>query len=371
VGETVAAAVLVERLTALDLSVLLTTGTVTGAQVAERRLPAGALHQYAPIDTPGAVGRFLRHWRPDLALFAESELWPTTLSALAARALPLVVFNARMSERSFRGWRMFAPVARALMSRVDLCLAQTDADAARLATLGARSVSVCGNLKFDVPAPPADEEAVALLSRQIGDRFVFLAASTHPGEESAVLAAHADLVGRGARLVTIIAPRHPERGAALANETATVGLAVSRRSCGEAVTDGTSIYLADTIGEMGIWYRLADAAFLGGSIVLHGGQNPIEAAKLGAPILHGPHVRNFAEVYDAFAASCAALPVHDAASLANAVQGLMQDGGERERMAGAARSCAEGLTGALERTLVALGPYISGLVDDLTVAASA
>lgn len=371
VGETVAAAVLAERLTALHLSVLLTTGTVTGAQVAERRLPAGAVHQFAPLDTPGAVGRFLRHWRPDLALFAESELWPTTLSALATRELPLVVFNARMSERSYRAWRLLAPVARALMSRVDLCLAQSEADASRLSALGARRVAVCGNLKFDVPAPPADEATVAALRAKVEGRFVLLAASTHPGEEAAVLAAHAELARRGVRLLTILAPRHPERGAALAAEMAAGGLAFGLRSRGDAFDPATSIYLADTIGEMGVWYRLADCAFLGGSLVARGGQNPIEAAKLGAPILHGPHVQNFVDVYDAFAAAEAARPVADAAALADILERLAQDERERQRLAAAAVVCAGQLTGALDRTLGALGPYLSGLSDARHAAARA
>ena len=371
VGETVAALPLIGRLLDLGPSLLLTTGTVTAAQVAALRLPGQAIHQFVPVDTPGAINRFLDHWRPDLALFAESELWPTTLRALRRRRLPLAVINARISERSFRTWRALAPFARALMGRIDLCLAQSAGDGARLRSLGARDVIVCGNLKFDAPPPPADPVALKSLQNAAGSRPVLLAASTHPGEETAVIAAHKELASRGLPLITIMAPRHPERGDALAAEIVAAGLAVSRRSLGESIGPRTGIYLADTIGEMGLWYRLADVAFLGGSLVPHGGQNPIEPAKLGVPVLHGPHVRNFREVYAALAAVGGVMAVPDAQCFGAAVARLMQSQVERQRMAREARACVERSTGALNRTMEALEPHLARLTHRDEAAARA
>jgi 3-deoxy-D-manno-octulosonic-acid transferase len=263
-----------------------------------------------------------------------------------------------MSERSFRSWHALRPVARALMACIDLCLAQSLTDAQRLRGLGVSRVVVCGNLKFDVPPLPADAAAVELLRRQIGDRPVFLAASTHPGEEAPAIATHREIVRSNARLLTIVAPRHPERGEALAAEVAAAGLKAARRSRGDSIADETHVYVADTIGEMGLWYRLADVAFLGGSLVAHGGQNPIEPAMLGVPVLHGEHVWNFRDVYASFGEAKATVRVRDGAELAAAVRRLFEDAHERERLAREAHACVERFTGALDRTLRALDPYL-------------
>jgi 3-deoxy-D-manno-octulosonic-acid transferase len=359
VGETVAALPLIGPLAERGPAILLTTGTVTAAQVAAVRLPVGAIHQFVPLDTPAAVRRFLDHWRPDLALFVESELWPTTLQALHRRRLPLVVVNAKMSDRSFRAWHRALPIARRLMTRIDLCLVQSLADAERLRTLGAARVAVCGNLKFDVPPPPAKAEIVEALRQQIRGRPVLLAASTHPGEETAVVAAHREVARGGAKPLTILAPRHPERGEALATEIAASGLTVARRSKGEAAGDDTDICLADTIGEMGLWYRLADIAFLGGSLTASGGHNPIEPAMLGVPVLSGEHVWNFRDLYGALAEAKAVVMVRDSAELAAAARRLIENPDERDRLAREARACVERFTGALDRTLQALEPYLA------------
>jgi 3-deoxy-D-manno-octulosonic-acid transferase len=358
VGETVTSLPLVNRLAKRGVSVLLTTGTVTAAQVAANRLPPSAIHQYVPIDTPGSIARFLDFWRPGLVLFAESELWPTMLTEIRRRGVPLVLINARMSERSFRSWRRLAPLARSVMDRLELCLAQSPSDAERLRALGAPRVVVSGNLKFDVPAPPADESAVAAMRAAVAGRFVFVAASTHAGEETPVIAAHAEVARAGRRLLTILAPRHPERGDALAAEIAH-GRAPHRPTLSCATYRGRNdIYLADTIGEMGLWYRLADVAFLGGSMVPRGGQNPIEPAKLQVPVLHGSHVGNFRDVYAALATARAATQVEDSASLSAAIKRLMADPTEREHLGRQGQACVERLSGALDRTLDALEPYI-------------
>lgn len=362
IGETVAALALIEVLTDRGLSIVLTTNALAAAQVAETRLPPGAVHQYAPIDTPGSIDRFLDHWRPGLVLFAESELWPTTLRCLERRGLPLVMVSGRMSERSFRSWRRIEPLARAVLGRVASCLTQSAADADRLQALGAGSVEICGNLKYDVAPPPADESAVGELRARIGDRFVLLGASTRPGEEVAVLAAHAAVAAGGTKLLTILAPRHAWRGEPLAAEIAVAGLRGKRRSQGDVIDPDTEIYLADTTGEMGLWYRVADVAFLGGSMAPRGGQNPIEAAKLRIPVLHGPHVANFRDVYAALRSADAATCVDDGDSLAAAVMLLCQDAGERERLASRAFDCVQRGSGALDRTVTALEPYLARLI---------
>ena len=361
VGETNAVLPLIGRLSGEGIAVLLTTGTVTSAEIAGRRLGGGAIHQFAPIDVLPAVERFLRHWRPDLAIFAESELWPAAMQALDRLAIPLVLVNGRVSERSFRRWRPVAPLAAALMGKIDCCLVQTAADAARLEVLGAAEVIVCGNLKFDVPPPPADANGLAVLREEVGGRLVLLAASTHPGEEATALHVQAEAAKAGLAVLTILAPRHPGRGPELEAEVAAAGLAAARRSRGEPIGPATAVYIADSIGEMGLWYRLADLVILGGSLARRGGQNPIEAAKLGVPILHGPHVGNFSDVYAALAEAGAAKACADRHELAVAAVALLGNPAERARLAREAAACVERFAGALDRTMAALDPYLVGL----------
>ena len=365
VGETNAVLPLLQRLRDRGLAVLLTTGTVTSAAIAERHLAAGAVHQYVPLDIADYVERFLNHWRPDLALFVESELWPGAMTALAGRGVPLVLVNGRLSARSFARWRRAGPVARALISRIDLCLAQSADDGRRLEALGAASVTVCGNLKFDAAAPAADAAALQDLRDAIAGRPVFVAASTHPGEEemlTGALKAISSIDGpAGGSLLTIIVPRHPDRGSEIAEAARAQGFTVALRSAGEAIGGETQIYIADTIGEMGLWFRLATIAFLGGSLIRHGGQNPIEPAKLAIPIMHGPHIGNFADVYGALKDARAAVPVADQAALETALTRLLADDAERQRLAREAHACVERFTGALDRTLAALQPFLDRL----------
>ncbi len=299
VGETFAVLPLIRRLTADKLNVLLTTVTVTAAKIAAERLPAGAFHQFTPIDCKPWTEAFLDHWRPDLAIFVESEIWPQAIMSLAGHGIPLVIANARLSERSFKGWRRYPSIAAAMFSRVALCLAQSARDGERYRLLGAPRVVVTGNLKFDSPPPASTPEAVAALREAIGSRPVWVAASTHPGEEELVAEAHRVIAGTFPNLLTIIVPRHPERGADIAAAIAARGLGVARRKAGEAIAPDVSVYIADTLGEIGLFYRVAPVAFTGGSLVEHGGQNPIEPIGLGAAVVHGPHVHNFADIYEA------------------------------------------------------------------------
>lgn len=361
VGETNAVMPLIERLTASGIGVLLTTVTVTSAGIAGRRLPGGAFHQFGPLDAPQIVGRFLDHWRPELALFVESELWPTTISKLAAADVPLVLVNARLSERSFRAWSRLGGVARSILGRIPLCLAQTAQDAERYAALNVSRVEVTGNLKFDTPAPGVEAAALAAFRAAVGDRPVWVAASTHSGEEVAVGEAHRRLKDRFDRLLTVVVPRHPERGDEIRAELASGGLAAVQRSAGEDIDEATGIYIADTLGELGLFYRVAPIAFLGGSLIAHGGQNPIEPVKLGAAVLHGPHVHNFAEIYAAIDGVGGAPTIADAAGLADAVGTYLAEPAARERYVDDTAAALASFGGALDKTLSALGPYLAGV----------
>src|SRR3954451_18995097 len=299
VGEVLAAAGLIERLRALNLRILLPSGTVTSAAIVAKRFPADIIHQYVPYDSPRYVARFLDHWQPSLALFIESDLWPNLILSAAARRLPMVLINGRMSHRSFPRWRRVAGTISALLSQFEVCLAQSSIDAERFSALGSRNVVVTGNLKLDVPAPSADPVKLERLMMMTRGRPIIVAASTHPGEENLLLEAHRTLGGFFPSLLTVIVPRHPKRGEAIARSIPASGLHVTLRSREELPTATTDIYVADTMGELGLFYRLAPIVFMGGSLIEHGGQNPIEAVKLGASVVHGPHVFNFSDIYEA------------------------------------------------------------------------
>src|SRR5436190_8551691 len=358
VGEMLSVLPLIDRIRARDISVLVTAGTVTAAELAKRRLPPGVIHQFAPIDLPQYVAHFLDHWRPNLGLFVESDLWPNRIMASAERGIPLILINGRVSERSFQRWRLLPRTIGALLSRFDLCLAQSAEDAARYADLGAPRYVTTGNLKHDVPAPPADATKLWQLQSAIGPRPVIAAASTHPGEDLELIDVHRRLKHSFPGLLTILVPRHPERGASIAGIARGVGLKFAQRSLGELPDRDTEIYVADTLGELGVIYRIAPIVFIGGSLVEHGGQNPIEAGKLGAAILHGPHVWNFAEVYTVLDAAGGAEMVADAGKLTVRIGAWLKDAEARKNVAQTGLQAMEPLTGALERTVAALDPYL-------------
>jgi 3-deoxy-D-manno-octulosonic-acid transferase len=348
VGEALSILPLVDRLLAAraDLHVLVTTGTVTSAKLMAERLPPRALHQYVPVDVPEAVDPFVAHWRPDLALWVESELWPGLIAAARRTGTPFLLINGRMSERSHRRWRWAPFLIRPLLTHFDTVLAQTPADALRFRTLGAPKVEVGGNLKYAAPPLACDAEDLARLRAALGDRPVWLAASTHPGEEDSIVAAHGALVARFPDLLTIVVPRHPERGRDLAAR-----FGAPRRGAGHAVPAG-GLYIADTLGELGLWYRLAPIALVGGSLVPKGGQNLLEPARLDCAILHGPHMDNFPEVAAALAAAGGARTVV-ADTLADGVADLFGDAPRRHAMVAAARVVAARDDGVLERVLAA------------------
>jgi 3-deoxy-D-manno-octulosonic-acid transferase len=361
VGETNAMLPLIGRLTGAGYKVLLTTVTVTSASIATERLPEGAIHQFAPLDVPSWTAAFLDHWRPDLALFTESELWPGIISALSDRRIPMVLVNGRLSSPSFQRWQRLGSLAQAMFSPIDLCLAQTEEYAGRFRAMGMADVAVTGNIKFDVPAPAADETELARLKGWIGARPLWVAASTHGGEETLVADVHRRLREDFPGLMTIIVPRHPARGGELTAELAARGLQVARRSAGEAIGAGTDIYLADTLGELGLFYRLAPLAFVGNSLVVGGGHNPIEPVQLGAVVLHGPNVVSFDEVYAALDAADADCLVPDAAALAAALAKALPAPDWIRRRAETARRALDPFAGSLERTMAALKPFLDRL----------
>jgi len=361
VGESLTMMPLIEALTARHpgLNVLVTSGTVTSAGLLAERLPPGTLHQYVPVDRTPYVTAFLDHWRPDLALWAESEFWPNLLTLTEARGIPMALINGRVSPESFAKWRRWPGLARTLIGCFRLCLAQAERDAERLRALGAKNVVAAGNLKFAVPPLPAADEAVAELDGALDGRPRWLAASTHPGEEEMIWAAHAIAAERHPGLITIIVPRHPERGPAVAAELEALGATVARRGAGQPIAAGTQVYVADTIGEMGLFFRTAPVSFMGKSLVDLGGQNPIEPARLGSAILFGPHMWNFPDVTDELVAADAAETVENPAELGARVAALLADEDLRKSRAERALACADAHAAVLGHVLGHLEPMIA------------
>ncbi|NEW88892.1 3-deoxy-D-manno-octulosonic acid transferase [Rhodopseudomonas sp. WA056] len=358
VGEVLAAAGLIERLRALNLRILLTSGTLTSAQVVASRFPPDIIHQFIPYDAPRFVERFLDHWQPSLALFIESDLWPNLILAASARRVPMVLINGRMSQRSFPRWQRASATIGALLGRFDICLAQSRMDADRFSALGSPSVITTGNLKMDVDPPPADPGRLERLLAVTRGRPVIVAASTHPGEEELLVEAHRRLTASFPTLLTVIVPRHPHRGEQIASQVETAGLPVALRSREQQPMAATAIYVADTMGELGLFYRLAPIVFMGGSLVEHGGQNPIEAVKLGAVIVHGPHVSNFTDIYRALDDEGGAFPVADVDALVLRISSLLSNHDARQISITAATAVVDRLGGALDRTIAALEPYL-------------
>ncbi|HBG98827.1 MAG TPA: 3-deoxy-D-manno-octulosonic acid transferase [Rhodobacteraceae bacterium] len=356
VGEALSLIALIRRLTEArpDLSVLVTTGTTSSAAVFADRAPPRTLHHYVPVDTATAVRGFLDHWRPDLAVWTESEFWPRLMHETHRRGIPMLLINARMSETSFRRWRRARGMARSLLRRFDLVLAQEAATEAFLTRLGLPGdrIETIGTLKEGAAPLPCNEAERVRLAAQLGTRPAWLAASTHPGEEEACAAAHGRALPGARRLVLILAPRHPERGSQIAADLRAAGWVVARRAADEPLTPQTQIYVADTLGEMGLWFRLAPVSFVGGSLVPIGGHNPYEPAALGSAILHGPNVRNFADIYARLGAAGGARLVRSSAALGDAVAELTPD--RAAAMARAAWAVSTAGAEVTERTLAAL-----------------
>ena len=359
VGEANAALPVIETIAAErpEVRMLLTTATVTSARLARSRLPKNVLHQYVPLDNKSYVQRFLHHWRPDLAVLVESEIWPNLVLETKGEGIPLLLINGRMSSSSFKRWRRRPGLSRPLFSAFDLVLAQNDSLAERFAQLGVARTLDVGNLKADAPPPPADLPGKRRLAAAISGRIVWLAASTHPGEEELVAEAHKKMKQDQPTLLTIIVPRHPERGKPIA-EALGANLRVALRSEGQLPEASTDIYVADTIGELGLFYALSPIAFVGGSLIERGGQNPVEPIKLGAAVLTGPNWQNFRDSYTELLKASGCKEVGNAASLADAALGLLKDEGARKEMTRRAEAAIAAMSGALPRTLAEIEPYL-------------
>lgn len=365
VGESLSMLSLIHRLAAdwPKLNLMMTTGTVTSARILAARLPDRVIHQYVPLDRGRWVRNFLDHWQPNLVLWVESEFWPNLLCEMGARGIPSVLVNGRVSPKSYDGWRKWPGLISRLLENFELCLAQTDDDARKLKSLGAKRVMCCGNLKFSSAPLPFDELELQDLRRRIGGRPVWLAASTHPGEEAMVADAHRRIRATRRDALAIIVPRHPVRGPAIAEELRADGSDVRLRSLAEPVTGDTEFYIADSMGELGLFFRLADAAFIGGSMIPHGGQNPLEAALLGCAIVHGPNMTNFTAIVEELDTAGAIVEAVSAEAIADAVGRLIDEPEERARRIVAARSIAASKASILDDVVGELAPFIQPLIN--------
>ena len=349
VGEGLSLLPLVDALAGLNsaLSLLVTSGTRTSAELLGRRLPAAARHQFVPVDGPRASARFLDHWRPDLVVFAESEVWPNLILGARAQGARTALVSARLSRGSVEGWAKAPRAARALFGGFDRVLAQDDEAAAGLARLGARDDGRL-NLKLAGAPLPADPAAMAEVAAALDGRPVLLAASTHPGEEGQVLEVFAFLKDLPERPLLVLVPRHPERGEAVEALAAAQGCVVARRAAAHPLNQAVEVYVADTLGELGLWFRLAQAAFIGGSLVGGvGGHNPLEAARLGCPAVSGERVDNWRGVYAALEQAQGVRMVASAATLAGAWAEALVEPEALQAQAARAQAFAERQSGAV------------------------
>ena len=361
VGESLAIMPLIKRMESFGINLVLTTGTVTSASIAEKRLSERTIHQYVPLDMKRSIHRFLDHWQPDLAIFAESEIWPTTIQELAARNVPQLLVNARMSDRSNRRWSKRPALAQAIFGHLSQVIAQSELDGERFRALGAPWVTVVGNLKIDVGVPVANEAEVEQMRSMIAGRPSWIAVSTHAGEEKSVAHVHRMVAAHAEGLLTVLVPRHPDRADEVRDELEAQGLNVVTRSSRQPISSHTDVFLGDTIGEMGLYLRLSEIAFMGKSLGAQGGQNPIEPVMTGAAILAGRYVQNFRETYQKLLDAGGARLVRDEQMLASHVLHLLRNGKDLKTMQDAARETVATMTGALERTSESLDPYIMPL----------
>lgn len=357
-GESLAALPLVEALTARGVNVLMTSGTVTSAELMQARLPAGAVHQFVPIDTPSATQRFLSYWKPDAGLFVDSDLWPNLILGAKAAGTKLALVNARMSQRSFEGWLWAKKTVGTVLSAFDVCLAQDEEIAARFRSLGAPDVRVVGSLKEDAPPLPCDSARLAELQAAIGARPVLLAAQTHPGEDETILPAHDALRHSYPNLLTVIVPRHPARGSDIAMLCDMRKSA--RRAASEPLASDTAVYIADTMGELGLFYRLAPLAFVGGTLVPVGGHNPLEPARLGCAVMAGPHTFNSVSAYAAIFAAQGLGLVQSSTDIAALAGRVFADPALAKSLGEAAARGAASLGGATEKTIAVVESFLAG-----------
>lgn len=325
VGESVSMLPLINSLlnSRPDIHVMVTTGTTTSAELMGKRLPERAFHQYIPIDNPAFTKRFVKHWQPDLVLWFESDFWPAMLSSIKKKNIPLILVNGRISNKSFKRWQQFDYISRELLSCFTFCLGQSEEDAYRLRVLGAKDSTCLGNLKFAGLPIPVDEAKKNAVTAQIGKRPLFCISSTHNDEELQLGRHFNRLFDKHPDLLIIIAPRHPQRGSDIKTQLTDLGFKTALRSAEEPITEQTQVYIADTIGELGIWYGICPIVFIGGSLIPHGGQNFMEPSRLHDAVIVGPHMHNFSEAMQRAQKANAIIQCPDAAGVINTVEQLL------------------------------------------------
>lgn len=349
VGESISALPLIERLS-ISSTVLVTTGTVTSAEMMAKRLPQGAIHQYMPLDNPKWINQFLDHWRPNIALWLESELWPNTLYAIKQRHIPSVLVNARMSARSIRNWKKHPKLALDILSCFDLILAQNQDMANHISALGHTNTDYIGNLKFASTPMTWNEDDLNSLQTMIGDRPVWLMASTHAGEEEIAISTHQKLVEQYPNLLTIIIPRHPKRGDDIQTLIEQASIKCARRSHTQPITADTGIYLADTMGEMGLFYKLSPLLTMAGSFIpdTWGGHNIIEPAHLDCAITYGPIMYNHQDSKQALENANATIGVQNSGDLFETINALLNDEKRVKLMQEQAKETVTGYLGVID-----------------------
>jgi 3-deoxy-D-manno-octulosonic-acid transferase len=366
VGESQALLALIKQLLAdyPAIQVMVTTGTVTSAKLMAERLPAGAFHQYMPVDQPDWTESFLTHWHPDFVVWSESEFWPNMLAGIRQRNIPAVLLNARMSEKSFQRWQMARGMIGEMLKAFRLCLGQSAAEASRLQQLGAIDARASSNLKYASAPLPYDPAKLEELKTAIGARPLVLWAQTHPGEEEIACRIHRNLQLVKQDLLTIIVPRHPERGAAIGEMTEKSGLKASRRSLKQMPQTGDDIYIADTMGELGVFYRLCRLCVVAGSFTW-GGHNPIEPGQLGCEIFYGPHMFNFATIAADFESRGAALRMNDEAMLGKNLALALQDPAHFAAMGQAAKAWTAQHENAVKEISALLAPFLAPFLKEI------
>lgn len=363
VGESISMLPLINRLLEIypDAHVMVTTGTTTSAEVMAKRLPERAFHQYLPIDNPVFAARFVRHWQPTIALWFESEFWPAMLSTIKRRNIPLILINGRISNKSFKRWQQFDFVIKELLDCFTACLGQSEEDAYRLRALGAKDAMCLGNLKYAGLPIPVDEEKKKEIQDEIGERPVWLASSTHSDEEVKIGRHLKDLLAKHSGLLTIIAPRHPNRGVEIKNALREkYQLNVALRSANEKIMPETEVYIADTIGEMGIWYELCPIVFIGGSLIPHGGQNFMEPSRCRDAVIVGPHMHNFTDAMNRAKRADGIIQVDETVDLIDMVDQLLSN----KELLEAKRSLAYNWATSEAKVLDGIAEKIQGYMEN-------
>ncbi|WP_420584463.1 3-deoxy-D-manno-octulosonic acid transferase [Ruegeria sp.] len=363
VGETLSVISLIKRLGERlpTAEFLITSGTPTSAALIEKRMPPRARHQYPPLDSAGPVKRFFDHWRPDAGIFVESEIWPRLIVEGATRGIPLALLNARLSDKSVEGWKKRPKTARFILDHFRLFLTQNDKTARNLIAIGAQPdrVQPGTNLKAMSDPLPVDQATLSDIHAQINGRPVWIASSTHAGEEETVLAAHAELLKRWPDLLLLLIPRHPERRSEVASLIKQAGQTVAIRSAKDQISAQTQVYMADTLGETGTWYALCPIVFLGGSLKEIGGHNPFEPAQAGAAVITGPGYFNFAETFAPLIETGGAQQIQSAHELAKTVSTWLSDQTALEAARSAAKSCVNTQASALDTIVETLCAQLS------------